>query len=43
MNNIEIVQELYRTVREKDYNAFRKVCTPDVKWIQNEGFPNGAR
>ncbi len=42
MNNIEIIQELYQTVREKDYEAFRKICTPEVKWIQNEGFPNGA-
>lgn len=42
MNNIEIIQELYRAVREKDYEAFRKICATDVKWIQNEGFPNGA-
>lgn len=42
MNNIEIIQELYRAVREKDYEAFRKICALEVKWIQNEGFPNGA-
>ncbi len=42
MNNIEIIQELYRAFREKDYDAFRKICTPDIEWIQNEGFPQGA-
>ena len=42
MSNIEIIQELYSAVREKDYEAFRKICTLDLKWIQNAGFPNGA-
>jgi ketosteroid isomerase-like protein len=42
MTNIEIIQELYRAFREKDYNAFLHICTPDLEWIQNEGFPQGA-
>jgi ketosteroid isomerase-like protein len=42
MSNIEIIQELYRSFREKDYDAFLQVCTPDLQWIQNEGFPCGA-
>ncbi|MBW4695890.1 MAG: nuclear transport factor 2 family protein [Lyngbya sp. HA4199-MV5] len=42
MTNVEVVQELYRAFREKDYAAFRLICTPDLEWIQNEGFPGGA-
>jgi len=42
MNNIEVIQELYRAFREKDYDAFRRISTEDIEWIQNEGFPSGA-
>jgi ketosteroid isomerase-like protein len=42
MSNLEVVQELYRAFREKDYDAFRKISTPDIEWIQNEGFPRGS-
>jgi uncharacterized protein len=42
MTNLEIIQELYRAFREKDYDAFLHICTPDLEWIQNEGFPQGA-
>lgn len=42
MNNIEVIKELYRTFRERDYNAFLSICTDDIEWIQNEGFPGGA-
>ncbi|MBW4443367.1 MAG: nuclear transport factor 2 family protein [Plectolyngbya sp. WJT66-NPBG17] len=42
MSNIEIVQELYRSFREKDYDAFLQICASDLQWIQNEGFPRGA-
>lgn len=42
MSNIEIIQELYRAFREKDYDAFRRISTDDLEWIQNEGFPGGA-
>lgn len=42
MSNIEIIQELYRSFREKDYDAFLQVCARDLQWIQNEGFPLGA-
>lgn len=41
MNNLEIVQQLYRAFREKDYDAFLRICTPDLEWIQNDGFPQG--
>lgn len=42
MNNIEVIQELYRAFREQDYDAFRSITTEDLEWIQNEGFPGGA-
>ncbi|MEM9004723.1 MAG: nuclear transport factor 2 family protein [Cyanobacteria bacterium P01_F01_bin.86] len=43
MNNIEVIQELYRAFREKDYTAFLSISTEDLEWIQNEGFPGGAK
>jgi len=42
MTNLEIVQELYRAFCEKNYDAFLNICTPDLEWIQNEGFPKGT-
>ncbi|HEY9648060.1 MAG TPA: nuclear transport factor 2 family protein [Chroococcidiopsis sp.] len=42
MTNLEIIQELYRAFREKDYDAFLRICAPDLEWIQNDGFPQGA-
>ena len=42
MTNLQIVQELYRAFREKDYDAFLNLCTSDLVWIQNEGFPQGT-
>lgn len=42
MTNVDVIHELYRTFRERDYDAFAALCTPDIEWIQNEGFPGGA-
>ncbi len=42
MNNLEVIEELYRAFREQDYDAFLRICTPDLEWIQNDGFPRGA-
>lgn len=42
MNNIKVVQELYRAFREQDYDTFLRISTEDIEWIQNEGFPGGA-
>ena len=42
MKNIEIVKELYRFKKEKDYDSFKKICAPEMEWIQNKGFPNGG-
>lgn len=42
MNNIELIKELYRSFKEKDYKAFARICSPDLIWHQNPGFPNGS-
>jgi hypothetical protein len=41
MTNLELIKELYRAFREKDDDAFLKICTPNIEWIQNPGFPEG--
>ena len=41
MTNLEVIQELYRCFNVKDYQGFRAICTDDLEWIQNVGFPNG--
>ena len=41
MTNLELIKELYRAFCEKDYDAFLEICTFDIKWVQNEGFPGG--
>ena len=42
MSNIELIKELYRAFADKDYPKFLSLCTDDLQWIQNEGFPGGA-
>lgn len=42
MTNLEVIQELYRAFREKDYDAFLHICDPSLEWIQSVGFPQGA-
>lgn len=42
MTNLDIIKELYRCFREKDYPAFLAICQPELEWIQNKGFPGGA-
>ena len=42
MTNIEIIENLYSAFRNKDYDSFRTLCSEDVEWIQNEGFPKGG-
>ena len=42
MTNVEVIQRMYRAFAERDYDTFKRLCAPDLVWIQNEGFPNGA-
>ncbi len=43
MSSIEIIGNLYNAFRTKDYDLFRSLCSKDIEWIQNEGFPKGGR
>jgi len=42
MTSVEIIENLYSAFRNKDYDSFRTLCSEDVEWIQNEGFPKGG-
>lgn len=42
MNNIEIIQQLQQAFKQKDFETFEQICSPDIQWIQNPGFPNGS-
>ena len=43
MSSLEIIENLYSAFRNKDYDAFRALCSDNIEWIQNEGFPKGGR
>lgn len=40
--NLDVVQELYRCFKEKNYAAFKKICDKNIIWNQNPGFPSGS-
>lgn len=42
MSSIKIIENLYNVFQRKDYDAFRALCSEDVEWIQNKGFPKGG-
>ncbi len=42
MSAIEIIENLYRAFRNKDYDPFRALCSEDIEWIQNKGFPKSG-
>ena len=42
MTNIEIIKNLYNAFRDKNYSDFVALCSHDIEWIQNRGFPNGG-
>lgn len=42
MTNVEVIQALYRCFLDKDDAGFRRLCTDDLEWVQNQGFPHGA-
>jgi len=41
-SNVEIICELYRAFKEKDYDAFKLICDESISWHQNPGFPGGG-
>ena len=42
MKSTEIIESLYKASGSKDYDSFRALCTEDIEWIQNRGFPKGG-
>ncbi len=42
MNNLEVVQNLYKWFAKKDFDKIRTILSPNIEWIQNQGFPNGG-
>jgi uncharacterized protein len=43
MSNVDVIKGLYHAFGAKDYDAFSRMCDPELEWIQNPGFPNGTR
>jgi ketosteroid isomerase-like protein len=39
---VDVVKRMYDSFRARDYDAFERLCAPDIEWIQNEGFPGGG-
>ena len=42
MKPIEIIEKIYSAFRSRDYDSFRALCSEDLEWIQNRGFPKGG-
>lgn len=42
MTSIEIIENLYKASGSKDYDSFRTLCSGNIEWIQNKGFPKGG-
>lgn len=42
MSSIKIIEKLYSVSQSKDYDSFRALCSKDLEWIQNKGFPKGG-
>ena len=40
-SNLEVIHELYRSFKEKDYESFKKICDQNIIWSQSPGFPKG--
>ncbi len=36
------IKNMYQAFKSADYKAFTDLCTPDIIWAQNKGFPNGT-
>ncbi len=42
MSNVEIILKMYKAFFEKDEQTLNSICHPNIKWIQNPGFPGGG-
>ena len=43
MTNTDLVRRLYAAFAAPDHATIRDLFSPDIEWIQNEGFPHGGR
>ena len=42
MKRNDLVEELYRCIRQQDVECFKQLCSPSIIWQQNSGFPRGG-
>jgi ketosteroid isomerase-like protein len=42
VSNVNLIKEYYTAFRSKDYARFTALSSPDLTWIQSDGFPGGA-
>jgi ketosteroid isomerase-like protein len=42
MTSLEIIQKLYASFSERDFITFSNLCSPEIQWVQNPGFPGGS-
>ncbi len=42
MTNIELVNKLYEHFASNNLEGLKSVCSDDIKWKQNPGFPGGG-
>jgi ketosteroid isomerase-like protein len=42
MKRNDVVEELYRCIRQQDVECFKQLCSPSIIWQQNSGFPGGG-
>ncbi|MFT6113530.1 MAG: ketosteroid isomerase-like protein [Oleispira sp.] len=38
MKHNDVVEELYRCIRQQDVECFKQLCSPSILWQQNSGF-----
>jgi ketosteroid isomerase-like protein len=41
MTNLTLVERFYSAVSQGDSETIRRSLSPDIEWVQTEGFPNG--
>jgi len=41
MSDLQLIEQLYEAFGARDDDTFRKLCTPDIEWVQSPGFPGG--
>jgi ketosteroid isomerase-like protein len=42
MSSIKIIENFYLAFKNQDYDLFCEICSDNVEWIQNKGFPKGG-